>query len=171
MWEGYRRHTGPEFDTGGMRDARLERHRLVGPRPHGALTVCGPLGVLWCVSNSSYTSRPIHKPLRYSPHHDESTVSHHSPFRMGMHPPRVANLCTRGQDWWEGSWCGRPPHTIVACRHDRRTLRVPRCRQVSRDPPGDYRIDVTRYLVGKLDARSESFGPPPSMALQTSGHC
>jgi hypothetical protein len=35
------------------------RHRLVGPRPHGALTVCGPLGVLWCVSNSSYTSRPI----------------------------------------------------------------------------------------------------------------
>ena len=41
----------------------------------------------------------------------------------------------------------------------------------SRDPPGDYRIDVTRYLVGKLDARSESFGPPPSMALQTSGHC
>jgi hypothetical protein len=107
------------------------RHRLVGPRPHGALTVCGPLGVLWCVSNSSYTSRPIHKPLRYSPHHDESTVSHHSPFRMGMHPPRVANLCTRGQDWWEGSWCGRPPHTIVACRHDRRTLRVPRCRQVA----------------------------------------
>ena len=25
-------------------------------------------------------------------------------------------------------------------------------------PPGDYRVDVTRYLVGKLDARS--FGPP-----------
>ena len=27
-----------------------------------------------------------------------------------------------------------------------------------RAPPGDYRVDVTRYLVGKLDARS--FGPP-----------
>ena len=28
----------------------------------------------------------------------------------------------------------------------------------ARAPPGDYRVDVTRYLVGKLDARS--FGPP-----------
>ena len=42
-----------------------------------------------------------------------------------------------------------PAGTIVA-RYEFRVV------DRSRDPPGDYRIDVTRYLVGKLDARSET---------------
>ena len=96
--------------------------------------------------------RPIHKPLRYTPHHDEYVPPLTVLQRWNASP--VLPICVAKIDGKGFGVVARrtlPSGTIVA----RYEFRV-----VSRGhaPPGDYRVDVTRYLVGKLDARS--FGPP-----------
>ena len=96
--------------------------------------------------------RPIHKPLRYTPHHDEYVPPLAVLQRWNASP--ALPICVAKIDGKGFGVVARrtlPSGTIVA----RYEFRV-----VSRGhaPPGDYRVDVTRYLVGKLDARS--FGPP-----------
>ena len=41
------------------------RHRLVDPRPHGALRcLCDRLGILWCVSNSALCKQNARAPVK-----------------------------------------------------------------------------------------------------------
>ena len=96
--------------------------------------------------------RPTHEPLRYTPHHDEYIPP--LAVLQNLNASIALPICVAKIDGKGLGVVARytlPAGTTVA----RYEFRV-----VSRGhaPPGDYRVDVTRYLVGKLDARS--FGPP-----------
>ena len=97
-------------------------------------------------------SRTTHKPNRYVPHHDEYipqlAVLQHWNASLAL-PICVAVI--EGKGLGLVARYALPAGTIVARYEFRVVYRT-------RAPPGDYRVDVTRVLVGKLDARS--FGPP-----------
>ena len=97
--------------------------------------------------------RPTYKPHRYTPHHADHIPS----LEVLQHWNRLPSLpvCVAKTDGKGLGVVARytlPASTIVA-RYEFRV--VDRARA---PPAGGYRVDVTRYLVGKLDAHS--FGPP-----------
>ena len=99
-----------------------------------------------------HPTRSTRKPHRYQPHHDEYvpslTVLQRWNASLSL-PICVAEVDGKGL----GVVARRslPAGTIVA-RYEFRVV------ERARAPPGDYRVDVSRRLVGKVDARS--FGPP-----------
>ena len=90
--------------------------------------------------------RPTNKPHRYTPHHDEyipslAVLQHWN--RLPSLPVCVAEVGGKGLGLVARHTL--PAGTVVA-RYEFRVV------DRARAPPGDYRIDVTRHLVGKLDA-------------------
>ena len=114
--------------------------------------------------------RTTHEPLRYTPHHD----THHDecipPLAVlqNWNASIALPICVAKIDGKGLGVVARytlPAGTTVA-RYEFRVV------SRRRAPPGDYRVDVTRYLVGKLDVRSFGLASDhPSVALRTSDHC
>ena len=106
-----------------------------------------------CISETHQPNAPPHeKPHHYTPHHDEyipslAVLQHWN--RLPSLPVCVAEVGGKGLGLVARHTL--PAGTVVA-RYEFRVV------DRARAPPGDYRIDVTRHLVGKLDARS--FGYP-----------
>ena len=102
--------------------------------------------------------RPTHRPRHFHAHHDEYVPSL-SVLRRWNSTPSLP-ICVDEIDGKGLSVVARrqlAAGTVVARYEFRVVLR-------SRAPPGDYRVDVNRQCVGKLDARS--FGPPEDGVAQ-----